>query len=340
MIKEKIESLIAECNELTKSISDLKQIGDLKSKFLGKSSPVNEFMKSLKEVAPEDRPSFGKIVNECREKLSEIISAKEAEIKENIRNQKLSSESIDISLPSKKIEVGALHPLTKVKNEIIDAFIGLGFSIAEGPEVETDYYSFQALNIPKDHPARDMQDTFYISDNVVLRPHTSPAQIRTMEVQKPPIKILCPGRVYRADNDATHSPMFHQIEGLVIDKDITLCDLKGILDEFARTVFNSESKTRFRPSHFPFTEPSVEVDVTCMVCGGKGCRICKGTGWIEILGSGVVNRNVLTNCGIDPDVYHGFAFGMGIERIAMIKYGIPDIRMLYENDVRFLKQFR
>ncbi len=339
-MKERIESLIAELGSKIKEVSDLRQVGELKAKFLGKSSPVNDFMKSLKDVPQEDRPKVGQVINECRQKLSELITTKENEIKEIVRAKKLASETIDISLPSKKIEKGSLHPLTKVKQEIIDAFIGLGFQIAEGPEIETDYYSFQALNIPKDHPARDMQDTFYISDNVILRPHTSPAQIRTMEVEKPPIKILCPGRVYRADDDATHSPMFHQIEGLVVDEHITLCDLKGILDEFARTVFGGNSETRFRSSHFPFTEPSVEVDTTCMVCGGKGCRICKGTGWIEILGSGVVNRNVLKNCNIDPDKYTGFAFGMGIERIAMIKYGIPDIRMLYENDVRFLKQFK
>ena len=339
-MQEQIKKLVANCNKEVAEANSLKQISELKAKFLGKSSPINDLMKGLKDVSPSEKPALGKIINECRVSLSELIVCREVEFKNLERSIKLQSETIDISLPAKKCEIGALHPLTKVKNEIIQAFMGLGFSVAEGYEMESDYHCFQALNIPKDHPARDMQDTFYFSENTVLRPHTSPAQIRTMELVKPPIKILCPGRVYRADDDATHSPMFHQIEGLVVDKNITLCDLKGILDEFARIMFSSESKTRFRPSHFPFTEPSVEVDVTCMVCGGKGCRICKGTGWIEILGSGVVHRNVLANCGINPDEYSGFAFGMGIERIAMIKYGIPDIRLLYENDVRFLKQFR
>lgn len=338
-MKERIEKLIEDCKSQISLVADLKSISDLKVKFLGKSGPIQELMKSLKECSNEERPTFGKIINDCRNTVSEIIGEKEKEIKDKVKNMKLNSEKIDISLPASNNEKGSLHPLTLVKNEVIDAFIGLGFSVVEGPDIDTDYNTFQALNIPKDHPARDMQDTFYISNNVVLRPHTSPAQVRTMETTKPPIKILCPGRVYRADDDATHSPMFNQIEGLVVDKGISLNDLKGLLDEFVKKVFSKESKTRFRPSYFPFTEPSVEVDMSCMSCGGKGCRLCKGTGWIEILGSGVVNRNVLLNCGIDPDEYSGFAFGMGIERVAMIKYGIPDIRMLYENDVRFLKQF-
>lgn len=339
-MKERIKQLIDDCVANVKSSDDLKSIGEIKVKFLGKSGYVSELMKSLKDCSPEERPTMGKIINDCRNQISEAISAREATIKAKVKEQKLRAEEIDITLPSRSDELGALHPLTIVKNEIIDAFLGLGFSVTEGPEIDTDWNTFQALNIPKDHPARDMQDTFYISDNVVLRPHTSPAQIRAMEVTKPPIKILCPGRVYRADDDATHSPMFHQIEGLVIDEGITLCDLKGILDEFVQTVFSKDCKTRFRPSYFPFTEPSVEVDMSCVNCGGKGCNLCKGTGWIEILGSGVVNRNVLINCGIDPDKYTGFAFGLGIERIAMIKYGIPDIRLFYENDVRFLKQFK
>ncbi|MBR2323645.1 MAG: phenylalanine--tRNA ligase subunit alpha [Clostridia bacterium] len=339
-MKERIANLIAECKAQVESALDLRSVNELKVKYLGKNSPVTELMKGLKNCTPEERPVFGKIINDCRNEISAIIVAKESVLKEKEKNAKLEKEAIDITLPSKSEELGALHPLTIVKNEIIDAFTGLGFSITEGPEIDTDWNTFQALNIPEDHPARDMQDTFYIGEGVVLRPHTSPAQIRTMLKQKPPIKILCPGRVYRADDDATHSPMFHQIEGLVVDKGITLNDLKGILDEFVKTVFAEDCKTRFRPSYFPFTEPSVEVDVSCMKCGGKGCNICKGTGWIEILGSGVVNRNVFTNCDIDPDEYTGFAFGLGIERIAMIKYGIPDIRMLFENDVRFLKQFK
>jgi phenylalanyl-tRNA synthetase alpha chain len=242
-------------------------------------------------------------------------------------------------MPGKKYAAGALHPVTLVKNELIDIFSGMGFKVFEGPEIETDYYNFTALNTPKDHPARDMQDTFYVSENLLLRTQTSAGQIRVMEKEKPPIKILSPGRVFRSDDDATHSPMFHQMEGLVVDKGITLCDLQGMLAEFARRMFDETTKVRLRPSYFPFTEPSVEVDLSCAECGGKGCRLCKGTGWIEVLGAGMVNRRVLENCGIDPDVYTGFAFGMGIERIAMLKYGINNIKTLFENDVRFLEEF-
>ena len=254
--------------------------------------------------------------------------------------EKLSGESVDVTMPGRRVTVGTLHPVTRVKNMLIDVFAGMGFEIFEGPEIENDYYNFTALNTPADHPARDMQDTFYVSENFLLRTQTSAGQIRLMEKKRPPIKMLCPGRVFRSDDDATHSPMFHQMEGLVVDRHITLCDLQGMLDEFARNVFGKESKTRLRPSYFPFTEPSVEVDVSCHVCGGKGCSLCKGTGWIEVLGAGMVNRRVLENCGIDPDEYTGFAFGMGVERIAMLKYGINNIKLLTENDVRFLEQFK
>lgn len=243
-------------------------------------------------------------------------------------------------MPGKKRAAGTLHPVTRVKNELVDIFAGMGFEIFEGPEIETDYYNFTALNTPADHPARDMQDTFYLSEGFLLRTQTSAGQIRLMERKKPPIKMLSPGRVFRSDDDATHSPMFHQMEGLVVDKGVTLCDLQGMLDEFARTMFSATSKTRLRPSYFPFTEPSVEVDVSCAACGGKGCPLCKGTGWIEVLGAGMVNRRVLENCGVDPEEYSGFAFGMGIERIAMLKYGINNIKLLTENDVRFLGQFK
>ncbi|MBP5467291.1 MAG: phenylalanine--tRNA ligase subunit alpha, partial [Clostridia bacterium] len=278
-------------------------------------------------------------VNDLKEEVSAFFEKKERELKAAETERKFRKEAVDITLPGKMPEIGNLHPLNIVKNKIIDAFTGLGFEIFEGPEIDTDYYCFQALNIPKDHPARDMQDTFYINDNVLLRPHTSPGQVRTMENKKPPIKILSPGRVYRADDDASHSPMFHQIEGLVVDKGVSLCDLKGLLDEFVKTIFDGDTKTRFRPSYFPFTEPSVEVDVSCCKCGGKGCSLCKNTGWIEILGAGVVNKKVLEMSGIDSDVYSGLAFGLGIERITMIKYGISDIRTLFENNVSFLKQF-
>ena len=253
--------------------------------------------------------------------------------------KKYAAERVDITMPGKTYKAGALHPITLVKNQLVDIFAGMGFKVFEGPEIETDYYNFTALNTPKDHPARDMQDTFYLAENLLLRTQTSAGQIRVMEKDKPPIKILSPGRVFRSDDDATHSPMFHQMEGLVVDKGITLCDLQGMLAEFARKMFTSSTKVRLRPSYFPFTEPSVEVDLSCSECGGKGCRLCKGTGWIEVLGAGMVNRRLLENCGVDPDEYTGFAFGMGIERIAMLKYGVNNIKTLFENDTRFLEQF-
>ncbi len=339
-MNERIQNILTALREGIANVQTKDEMNEIRNRFLGKNGEMNALMKELKNVSAEERPVIGKFINEARNEVNAIIEKKENEINAAFIQMKLMKEKIDITLPSKGGKTGNQHPLSIVKNDVINAFVGLGFSVIDGPEVETDFYSFQALNIPKDHPARDMQDTFYISENVLLRPHTSPAQIRTMEVQKPPIKILCPGRVYRADDDATHSPMFHQIEGLVVDKHITLCDLQGVLDKFAKTIFNEETKIRLRPSFFPFTEPSVEVDVSCAMCHGKGCRICKGTGWIEILGAGMVNNKVLENCGLDPEEYSGFAFGLGIERITMIKYGIPDMRMLFENDVRFLKQFR
>ncbi len=315
------------------------QLSQLRVKYFGKNGVFTELMKNLKNLPPEERPAFGKEVNQVKAELEGALSeAEQAELRRK-REQELSEDRLDVTLPGVGQKTGSLHPLTLVKNQVLDAFLGLGFEIYDGPEVEYDYYSFEALNIPKDHPARDMQDTFYITDNVLLRPHTSPAQIRAMQKKGVPIRILCPGKVFRADDDATHSPMFHQIEGLAVEKDISLADLKGVLEVFATTVFDKSTKVRFRPSFFPFTEPSVEVDVSCSMCHGKGCRLCKGTGWIEILGAGMVHRNVLKNCGVDPDAYRGFAFGLGIERVTMIKYGIPDMRLLFENDVRFLKQF-
>ena len=287
----------------------------------------------------EEKPAVGKLVNGLRSAIEEFIAEREKALKEAELKARLEAESIDVTLPGKATRRGGLHPVNLVRNELIEAFSGLGFKVFTGPEVELDYYNFQQLNIPADHPARDMQDTFYVTDSVLLRTQTSAGQIRCMENEKPPIKILSPGRVYRSDYDATHSPMFHQMEGLVVDKGITLCDLKGVLEEVCKKVFDKDVKTRLRPSYFPFTEPSVEIDVSCSECGGKGCSLCKGTGWIEILGAGMVNRVVLENCGVDPDVYTGFAFGLGLERIAMLKYGIPDIRYLFDNDIRFLKQF-
>lgn len=336
---EKFEELKLKAKAEIEKIASMKAIGDVKAKFIGKNGEITALLRGMKDIPAEMRAAFGKRVNDLKEEVSEFFTKKENELKAAESADKFRKEAVDITLPAKTLKVGGLHPLNIVKNKIIDAFTGMGFEIFEGPEIDTDYYCFQALNIPKDHPARDMQDTFYINDNVLLRPHTSPGQVRTMENKKPPIKILSPGRVYRADDDASHSPMFHQIEGLVVDKGVSLCDLKGLLDEFVKIIFDKDTKTRFRPSYFPFTEPSVEVDVTCCKCGGKGCNLCKGTGWIEILGAGIVNKKVLEMSGIDSNVYSGLAFGLGIERITMIKYGISDIRTLFENNVAFLEQF-
>ena len=336
---EKFEELKLKAKAEIEKITSMKAINDVKAKFIGKNGEITALLRGMKDIPAEMRAAFGKRVNDLKEEVSAFFAAKESELKAAESADKFKKEAVDITLPAKTLQVGGLHPLNIVKNKIIDAFTGMGFEIFEGPEIDTDYYCFQALNIPKDHPARDMQDTFYINDNVLLRPHTSPGQVRTMENKKPPIKILSPGRVYRADDDASHSPMFHQIEGLVVDKGVSLCDLKGLLDEFVKIIFDKDTKTRFRPSYFPFTEPSVEVDVTCCKCGGKGCNLCKGTGWIEILGAGVVNKKVLEMSGIDSEVYSGLAFGLGIERITMIKYGISDIRTLFENNVAFLQQF-
>ena len=324
--------------EIEKATSSA-QLVDLRVKYLGKTGEISLLMKNMKDIAPEERASFGKVVNELKTEVESKIQEKDTLLKEIEFKNKIKAESLDITLPGKKQETGNLHPLNIVKNQIIDAFTGMGFEVFEGPEIELDYYCFEALNIPKDHPARDMQDTFYVKDDIVLRPHTSPGQIRTMENKKPPIKILSPGRVYRADDDASHSPMSHQIEGLVVDKNVSLCDLKGLLNKFFKTIFDETTEIRLRPSYFPFTEPSVEVDVTCSKCHGKGCSLCKGTGWIEILGAGIVNKKVLENCGIDSNEYSALAFGLGIERITMIKYGITDIRTLFANNVKFLKQF-
>lgn len=336
---EKFLKILNDVKNDLENISSMREVGELKAKVLGKSGCVTMLLKGMKDIAPEERSMYGKKVNDLKEAIFNLFAEKEDLLKQKELNEKLERERVDITLPGKDASVGSLHPLNIVKNKILDAFLGMGFEIFEGPEIDTDYYCFQALNIPKDHPARDMQDTFYVTDNVLLRPHTSPGQVRTMERKAPPIKILSPGRVYRADDDASHSPMFHQIEGLVVDKGVSLCDLKGLLDEFVRVIFDEETKTRFRPSYFPFTEPSVEVDVTCCKCHGKGCSLCKGTGWIEILGAGIVNKKVLEMSGIDSNVYSGLAFGLGIERITMIKYGISDIRTLFENNVNFLKQF-
>ena len=308
--------------------------------YLSKNGKVPGLMKELRNVAPEERPAAGQIINKFKVQVQAEYEAAAERIKAAELAARNAAEAVDITLPAKTRPTGALHPLTLVRNEIIDAFAGMGFEVFEAPEIDDDDHNFTRLNVPKDHPARDMQATFSLTDELLLRPQTTNGQIRSMDCMKPPLKILSPGRVFRSDSDATHSPMFHQMEGLVVDKGITLCDLQGMLDELVKNLFGQSTRTRLRPSYFPFTEPSVEVDVSCFECGGKGCSLCKGTGWIEVLGGGVVNRHVLENCGIDPDVYSGFAFGIGIERIAMLKYGIDNIGLMFENDLRFLKQFQ
>ncbi|MEZ0536122.1 phenylalanine--tRNA ligase subunit alpha [Caldicellulosiruptoraceae bacterium PP1] len=327
-------------NELT-AIKNLKDLEEFKVKYLGKKGVLKELLKDLGNMDPSKRSEYGKEINLLKQEIEENINIVFIKLKEEEKKLKIMNEKIDVTIPGKRTEIGSIHILSFVQKEISKIFLNMGYTIAEGPEVELDYYNFEALNIPKNHPARDTQDTFYINDEVLLRTHTSPVQIRVMKSQKPPIKIISPGRVYRADEvDATHSPIFHQVEGLLIDKGITMSDLKGTLEVFAKSFFGNQTKVRFRPHHFPFTEPSAEVDISCIFCGGKGCRTCKGEGWIEILGAGMVHRNVLLNCDIDPEIYSGFAFGMGVERIALLKYSIEDMRLFYENDIRFLKQFR
>ena len=308
--------------------------------FLGKKGSIAELMKGLGAVSKEERPVMGKVINEFKtlaEEKYRAVSEKMEQLELAARNR---NEQVDITLPGKKQSLGGLHPLTIVRNEMINVFAGMGFEVFEGPEIEDDDHNFTRLNVPKDHPSRDMQDTFYLENELLLRTQTSGGQIRVMDMKKPPIKVLVPGRVFRSDSDASHSPMFHQMEGLVVDKHITLCDLQGMLDKFVQQLFDADVKTRLRPSYFPFTEPSVEVDVSCFECGGKGCSLCKHTGWIEVLGGGVVHPHVLENCGIDSKEYSGIAFGIGIERITMLKYGINNIGLLFENDMRFLKQFK
>ena len=322
------------------TVSDPKLLEELRVKYLGKKGELTAILKQMGSLSAEERPKVGQRANEVRAAIEQLIEQKAAEIKAAMQQKKLESEHLDVTMPGITRPLGKAHPLTKVLDEVKEIFLGMGFSIAEGPEIELDYYNFEALNIPKNHPARDTQDTFYISENVLLRTQTSPIQVRTMEKQKPPIRIIAPGRVYRSDAvDATHSPLFHQIEGLVVDKGVTMADLKGTLEMFVKRLYGDNSVVRFRPHHFPFTEPSAEMDVQCFSCHGEGCRLCKGEGWIEVLGCGMVHPKVLSNCGIDPEEYSGFAFGMGLERIVMRRYNIDDMRLYYENDVRFLDQF-
>ena len=338
-MRDKIDELKRAALAAVAAAETSAELGDIKVRFLGKSGEITSLMKGLGALSKEERPEAGKVLNMAR---TEIENAIESKLESALRREKearLAAEAVDVTLPANTAKRGTLHPITQVREEIVNVFLGMGFSVAEGPEIESDLFNFQLLNVPKDHPARDMQDTFYVNDSFVLRTHTSPMQARIMTTEKPPIRVVIPGRVYRSDDDASHSPIFHQIEGLAVDRHITVGDLQGCLEAFAQKLFPPSTKIRLRPSYFPFTEPSVEVDVTCAICGGKGCRVCKGTGWVEILGAGIVNPSVLEMCGISPDEYSGFAFGLGLERIAMIKYGIPNIKLFYENDMRFLKQF-
>ena len=340
MFKEELEKIRKEAQERLESSESLDMVNEIRVGVLGKKGSLKEILKGMKNVPPEERPKVGQMVNEVREQIEAAISDAQKTIERKVQEQRLASETIDVTLPSKRLPMGHSHPNVIALKELERIFVGMGYEVIEGPEVERDYYNFEALNIPADHPAKDEQDTFYINGDILLRTQTSSTQIHAMESGKIPIRMIAPGRVYRSDAvDATHSPTFHQVEGLVVDKGVTFADLKGTLDEFAKKLFGEETKTRFRPHHFPFTEPSAEMDVSCFKCGGKGCSFCKGEGWIEILGCGMVHPHVLEICGIDPNEYSGFAFGVGLERIALINYEIDDMRLLYENDIRFLKQF-
>ena len=340
-MQEKLKAIRENFIEELKNVQDTNALEQLRIRVLGKKGELTSILRGMGQLSPEERPRMGQIVNETRAKLESAIESAQATLKEKEKALRFQRETIDVTIPPAERSAGSLHPMNIVLNDLIEIFTGMGFETVEGPEIEYDHYNFELLNLPKNHPARDAQDTFYVDENVVLRTHTSPVQARVMTTRKPPIRIISPGRVYRADEvDATHSPVFHQIEGLVIDKNISMGDLKGTLDTFAQRLYGKGIVTRFRPSFFPFTEPSAEVDLTCSACGGKGCRVCKGTGWIEVLGAGMVNPRVLEMCGIDSREYSGFAFDMGIERLTILKYNVPDMRYLYENDLRFLKQFR
>jgi phenylalanyl-tRNA synthetase alpha chain len=340
-LRTQLEKIKSEVKEALNKVKSLEEVNELKVKYLGKKGELTQVLRGMGQLVPEERPIIGQLANEIRDELNKVLDEQVKKIKKIEQEQKLNLETIDVTLPGKQFLKGTKHPLSLVIEEAKQIFMGLGFQIAEGPEIETDYYNFEALNLPKDHPARDMQDTFYITSDVVLRTHTSPVQVRSMESLTPevPVKIICPGKVYRKDDDATHSPMFHQIEGLVIDMGIRMSDLKGVLLAFVQQMFGPDRKIRFRPSYFPFTEPSAEVDVSCGICKGDGCKACSYTGWLEILGSGMVHPNVLKYGGYDPTKVKGFAFGMGVERIAMLKYNINDMRLFFENDIRFLRQF-
>jgi len=338
-MKERLEILQQDALKALQDAGDLKSLQDVRVSILGKKGALTEIMKGMRDLSSEERPVVGNLVNSLKSCFEEAFSNRQVELQNQAISDRLASEKIDVTMPGRKRVMGSLHPVTLVADEIVDIFSRLGFTVEEGPEIEQDFYNFEALNIPKDHPARDMQDTFYISEDLVLRTHTSPVQIRTMVKTEPPVRVIAPGTVYRRDSDLTHSPMFHQIEGFLVDDKVTFGDLKGILTHFLNEFFGDGLQVRFRPSFFPFTEPSAEVDIECVICGGKGCRVCSGTGWLEILGCGMIDPAVFDSVKYDPAKYSGFAFGMGLERIAMLKYRVNDLRLFFENDLRFLKQF-
>ena len=338
-MKDQLDSLRASTVELLAHTMDPASLNEARTKILGRKGELTSILRGLKNLPVEERSVVGQLANQIKSELEELFETRESDLRDALERNMLALETIDVTLSGRRLPLGKSHILNRVTQELVEVFSGLGFQLAEGPEVEIDYYNFEALNMPKNHPARDMQDTFYFSENVLLRTHTSPVQIRTMEKRKPPVKVICPGKVYRRDADVTHSPMFMQVEGLWVDERVSFSDLKGVLTAFAREYFGDRLGLRFRPSFFPFTEPSAEVDIQCVICGGSGCRTCSFTGWLEILGSGMVDPALYKFVGYDPEIYSGFAFGLGVERVAMLKYGIPDIRLFYENDVRFLSQF-
>jgi len=339
MVDQRVRTIVEGAREDIERAATRRDLDEVRVKYLGKRGALTQLLRALPGLPPAERPVVGREANEAKAGIESELEARQTVLEGLERRARLAADRPDLTLPGRRVVPGGLHPLTQVHDEIVDVFTGMGFAVAEGPEVELDYYNFEALNIPKDHPARDMQDTFYVGGEILLRTHTSPVQIRTMERRKPPVRIICPGRVYRRDADITHSPVFHQVEGLAVDRGITMGDLKGTLELFARELFGPDSRIRFRPSFFPFTEPSAEVDVLCFLCKGGGCRVCKASGWLEILGSGMVHPRILQAMGYDTEEVTGWAFGMGVERVAMLRYGIDDIRLFYENDLRFLSQF-
>ncbi|AQZ95873.1 phenylalanine--tRNA ligase subunit alpha [Halopseudomonas phragmitis] len=337
---ENLDALVSQALEAVQQAADVNALEQIRVQYLGKKGELTQVMKTLGNIPAEERPKVGAMVNEAKERVQSVLNARKSEMEAAALNAKLAAERVDVTLPGRGQVSGGLHPVTRTMERIEEFFSRVGYAVAEGPEVEDDYHNFEALNIPGHHPARAMHDTFYFNANTLLRTHTSPVQVRTMESQKPPIRIVCPGRVYRCDSDLTHSPMFHQVEGLLVDRKVSFADLKGTIEEFLRVFFEKELAVRFRPSFFPFTEPSAEVDIQCVMCNGDGCRVCKQTGWLEVMGCGMVHPNVFRASGIDPEQYQGFAFGMGVERLAMLRYGVNDLRLFFDNDLRFLAQFR